>query len=218
MLLLTFGAARLLWFQTTVVEAGHFSRRCGSAIIVDFMEWIRNTRRIDAVCCSGGITGENATSLLKRRDCLANGCDVLSSLSAEGGFCPVRRVMSPPLCAGSLGGSNIPVKNVYIFSTNLTPCGPALKPLYNKFTHKFDHLNPNVKSWTREALRCPAVTLIFERMHHCHAVKYIYANFSLMMQVYLMKLFNIFSWVLQPLWVPLSLPVNWMILSGCCLP
>lgn len=45
-----------------------------------------------------------------------NGCGVLSILSADGGFCPVRGVMSSPLCGGAVDDTKKHF-NVYILTT-----------------------------------------------------------------------------------------------------
>lgn len=54
---------------------------------------------------SCGITGETTTAVSRRGEGSANGRGVLTSLPAEGGFCPGRGVMSPPLCGGAVDGN-----------------------------------------------------------------------------------------------------------------
>lgn len=52
-----------------------------------------------------GVTGETTTAVSRRGERSANGRGVLTSLPAEGGFCPGRGVMSPPLCGGAVDGN-----------------------------------------------------------------------------------------------------------------
>lgn len=76
---------------------------------------------------AAGLHVKKTTFFSKRGDRWANGCGVLASLSAEGGFCPARPVMSPPLCAGNMDGSTFQI-HVCIFIL----CGPALKQRYDE--------------------------------------------------------------------------------------
>lgn len=110
MLLLAPRAAALLWFHTTEGEMGHFSRERGSEINMYFQKKARIAWRIgaDGVAHSCGITGETTTAVSQRGERSANGRGILTSLPAEGGFCPGRGVMSPPLCGGAVDGNHSP--------------------------------------------------------------------------------------------------------------
>lgn len=72
--------------------------------------------------------------------------------------------------------------------------------LQSSWTHDFWALQQLYYFWIYASLACTK---------HIYLCK-IFSN-----DVHLMKLFNIFSWFLQPYWASLTLPANWISLPGC---
>lgn len=192
---------------------GHFSRWCENAIIVDFMEEMRNAWRIDAVGCSCGITGENTTSLSKRGDCWANGCGFLSSLCAEGGFCPVWHVMSPPLYAGSVDGSKYQCVYLPFYIITNTMCSSFKTTLWWKrkllryvaelqssWTRDFWALQQLYYFWIYASLPCTKYIFMQNIFQWCafnEAVQYFFVVLAALLSVInITYQLNFFTWVL----------------------